>query len=74
MRVHFNVVGFMEHPTWAANRVDLDAVPREGEVVEVPGLPEGQVFVRTVVWYPWGDGGADPDPFVYVVLGQRRRL
>jgi hypothetical protein len=39
MRVHFDVVGFTEQPTWRSNRVTLDSVPRVGDIVEVPGLP-----------------------------------
>lgn len=78
MRVQFSVVGTVERfpSIWA----DLDAVPREGETVNLPGVPPDATFVRTVVWYPLGqqgdpefdNEGADPTPFVYVVVGQRR--
>lgn len=79
--VHFSVVGFVESPTWLSDRIELNTLPREGEVVEVPGLPEGRVYVRTVVHCPWGDTArgvvAEPDggntPYVYVVLGPPRR-
>lgn len=69
MRVQFSVTGFVEEPTWESDRVDLDVLPRVGEVVEVPGLPDGQVHCRTVVHYPWASKG----PFVYIVLGPPRR-
>lgn len=39
---------------------------------EIDFLDIGTVFVRTVVWYPQGEG--KHEPFVYVVLGPSRRL
>jgi hypothetical protein len=48
-------------------------VPREGDIVSLPGV--GPLQVRTVVWYPAGDGDDDEgelDPFVYVVIGPPR--
>lgn len=72
MRVQFSIVGTVERHAnvWA----DLDAVPREGETVALPGISQADTVVRTVVWYLEGTGEADAEggPFVYVVLGQRR--
>ncbi len=50
-------------------------VPREGDSVS---LIEGDLTaecVRTVVWYPQGedDDGEATEPFVYVVIGPKRR-
>jgi hypothetical protein len=60
MRIQFSFVGLVERhdDVW----VDLPAVPRVGETVEIPGLSQADTVVRTVVWY-----------FVYVVLGKPRR-
>lgn len=69
MRVQFTFVGVMpRHDDFTA---DLDAVPREDEIIGVPGLSEADTYVRTVIWYPLGDGD-DPTPFVYVVVGPKR--
>lgn len=70
--VHFSLVGFGDHPTWNQKPVELDVIPREGEVVDFPGMPEGQVYVRTVVHSPWGDRNKKGGPFVYIVLGPPR--
>jgi hypothetical protein len=59
--------------------VDLDAVPREGETVMLPGLDAG-VSVLTVTWYPRGARDSEdnagvvrePGPFVYVLLQPQR--
>lgn len=69
MRVVFSIVGQVE--PYPNVEVDMDAVPREGEPVALDDL---RVFVRTVEWFPQGDPetGAVDDPFVYVVLGDRR--
>lgn len=70
MRVQFSIVGTVErHDNVSA---DLEAVPRVGDTVSLPGVSEADTVVRTVVWHPVGDedGGG---PSVYVVLGQRRR-
>lgn len=69
MKVVFSVVGSIDpfRPVIA----EMDAVPREGETVELPGLPAELTQVRTVVWYPAGEGD-DQGPFVYIVLGKRR--
>lgn len=74
MRVQFSVVGHRPTDDLIANlAVDLDAVPREGEDVTLPGIPAQFSTVRTVVWYPLGDpDGTETGPFVYVVVGQRR--
>ena len=68
MRIQFTFVGLTERhdDVW----VDLPAVPRVGETVEIPGLSQADTVVRTVVWYPLGDD--DKEPFVYVVLGKPR--
>lgn len=72
MRVQFSLVGHTERPgpIWA----DLDAIPREGEVVNLPGISQAATIVRTVVWYPTHDDRGDPldEPFVYVVVGPPR--
>lgn len=72
MRVQFSLVGHVERPPdlWA----DLDTIPREGEVVNWPGISQGNTVVRTVVWYPTHDDEGRPldEPFVYVVVGQPR--
>jgi hypothetical protein len=39
-------------------------VPRVGDPVS---LPEGTLYVRTVVWYPAGSAST-PEPFAYVVI------
>lgn len=73
MQVQFDIVGDVKphnHP-----RFELDAVPREGETITLPGLPTDLQIVRTVVWYPAGDPD-DPEStesFVYVVVGPRRK-
>ena len=51
--------------------VNMPTVPREGEVVAFPNMPQYNTVVRTVVWYPDGDDDT-PGPFVYVVLGPKR--
>lgn len=46
-------------------------IPREGDSVDLPGLPS--LAVRTVVWYPeGGDDGDEREPFVYLVIGNPR--
>ena len=73
MRVQFSLVGHVKRPPdlWA----DLDAVPRVGDVVNLPGISQADSVVRTVVWYPTHDDDGEPlaEPFVYVVVGQPRR-
>lgn len=74
MIVQFDQVAFTEEPTVPLT-VEMDWVPRVGEIVEIPGLPEGEVYVRTVVHHPYGNPEADPPdptPFVYVVVGRSR--
>jgi hypothetical protein len=73
MRIQFSVVGQIE--PYPPVYVNLDAVPRLGETVKLPNLPEYETVVRTVVWYPIvDDEEADTAavPFVYVVLGPSR--
>lgn len=81
MQVQFSFVGEAAMVRREQNEgdlyVDLVAVPREGEVVGIPGISQAHTVVRTVVWYPFGgdpDESDDPnsDPFVYVVLGNAR--
>lgn len=85
MRIHFSFVGesaMIRHEAGEGDLfVDLDAVPREGETVNVPGIKQHLTVVRTVVWYPLGydpEGEGferkpgDEEPFVYVVIGNRR--
>ena len=68
--VQFTFVGQVERQpdVWAV----MDAVPRVGETVAIPGQSQGNTVVRTVVWYPFGDDDGDQKPFVYVVLGASR--
>jgi hypothetical protein len=65
MRIVISVVGIVPRPAmgWPKDW----PVPREGEVVEHPDA--GPLYVRHVVWYPYGDH-EDMDPYVYVVLGK----
>ena len=67
MRIQFSITGTVERydTVW----VDLPAVPREGENVDLPGIPVTSTYVRTVVWYAAPREG---EPFVYIVLGPRR--
>lgn len=75
MRIHFSVVGLMD--STGAIITDLDAVPREGETVNLPGISQAKTVVRTVVWYPYGEDPSesetpDPTPFAYVIVGSPR--
>lgn len=75
MRIQFSFVGDARMARQDDLWVDLPAVPREGEIVDVPGLSQHQTVVRTVVWYPLGhseDGEPTGESFVYVVLGSPR--
>lgn len=88
MRIQFSFVGDARLLRSAVGDgdlwVEMDVVPREGETVHVPGISESQTVVRTVVWFPLGDDPASEglalnesdrsDPFVYVVLGEPRRM
>lgn len=77
MRIQFSIVGQpRSHPDiW----VNLEQVPREDEIIHIPGLSEADTYVRTVVWHPLGDEEDDEcnliitEPFVYVVVGPRRK-
>lgn len=71
MRIQFRIVGTVRHhdDVW----IDLPSVPRLGEIVKLPGIPEYETNVRTVVWYPVvDDEDKTSEPFVYVVLGAAR--
>lgn len=70
MRIQFSIVGTVDRHdnVW----VDLDAVPRVGDTVGLPGISQADTVIRTVVWYPLGDDEGVAAPFVYVVLGQPR--
>lgn len=72
MKVQFSLVGHMgNNPNITVN---LDAVPRVGDVINWPGLSQAETYVRTVVWYPTHDDDNEPldEPFVYVVVGRDR--
>jgi hypothetical protein len=69
MRVQFSVVGVQ--PQVHIEEVEMDVVPREDEVVNVMGLGQ-EHYVRTVVWYPFGEINGKDYPFVYVVIGKKR--
>lgn len=73
MRVQFSLVGHVERP--ADLVADFSSVPQVGDVVNWPGISQGDTVVRTVVWYPTHDDDGEPvaEPFVYVVVGQPRR-
>lgn len=72
MRVQFSLVGHEGHhpDIW----LDLPAIPREGEVVQWPGLSQAGTCVRTVVWFLTVNDDQEPidEPFAYVVIGPRR--
>jgi hypothetical protein len=72
MKVHFTLVGHQERPDDI--HLDLDAVPRVGDVVDWPGISQARTYVRTVVWYLTNDDDGRPlgEPFVYVVVGPAR--
>lgn len=46
-------------------------IPKVGDDVDIPDLPEVN-SVRSVVWYPTGSE-EQSEPFVYIVLGPRRK-
>lgn len=75
MLVHFSIVGVVNHH--GDFKIELDSVPREGDIVNIPELSQGDTVVRTVVWYPLGVDPSealeiDSTPFVYVVVGPPR--
>lgn len=47
-------------------------VPRVDDEIRVPGMDE-VTNVRVVEWLPEGDPEHPGEPFVYVVIGPRRR-
>lgn len=70
MKIHFNVVGQVKTPS--LSEVNLPRVPQLGELVHVVEL-DIDLYVRTVVWYPWGEPNEEiGEPFVYVVIGPQR--
>jgi hypothetical protein len=71
MRVQFNEVGHLateDDPQFNAV-VDMDAVPRVGDIVNTGTNRE--VTVRTVVWFPVGENGSGR-PGAYIVVGPPR--
>lgn len=71
-RVQFTFVDTAHPPedVW----VEMDSIPRVDDVVNIPGVEQYETVVRTVVWNPLGDPDEDEvEPWVYVVLGRRRR-
>jgi len=78
MRVKFTIADIEDFQGVA---LDLDAVPREGETVMLPGLDAG-LSVRSVVWYPQGDPDSEddagvlrePGPIAHVGLGVVRGM
>lgn len=69
MKILTTLVGITDHHrqlTWPEGW----PVPQVGDSVDLPGL-DG-LAVRTVVWYPEGEGEDDAEPFVYVVIGKPR--
>lgn len=84
MKVQFDLVGDAHYeygnlPIHVQESVDMnvemECIPREGDVVDVPGISQGLTIVRTVVWYPWGsdeDSEEERHPLVYIVVGNPR--
>jgi hypothetical protein len=73
MKVVVTAVGVANHVnagplTWP----DGWPIPRVDDEVEIPNLPE-VAAVRTVVWNPMGSLDEGDEPFVYIVVGPRRR-
>lgn len=75
MKVVVNLAGLADHRrtlVWPEGW----PIPREGESVSVDlnsiDGPTDGLRVRTVVWYPEGSSSADPEPFVYLVVGKPR--
>jgi hypothetical protein len=54
--------------------VDMDAVPRVGEVVCHVGIDPDLSVVRSVSWYPeWDEDGVRViEPFAFIILGKPR--
>lgn len=70
MKIHFKIVREVAPPD--LKPLDLPCVPEVGQLVHVVSLDK-DLYVRTVVWYPWGEPHEEiSEPFVYVVLGPER--
>lgn len=71
MKVQFALVGHVERRGFT---VEMDVVPREGEIVCLPGISQADTVVRTVVYYVTHDDEENPidEPFAYVVIGKPR--
>lgn len=66
MRLYFSSVGLMQN---FGTAVELEQVPREGEVVIIDGQ---SVRVRHVEWFISQtdvDPGLPEQPFVYIIVG-----
>lgn len=84
MKVQFTFVGqagVFEEDNWKQRDdiwTELNQIPREGDVVDFPGVSQALTVVRTVVWYPFGSDEYKEDedmyevPFVYIVIGNPR--
>lgn len=77
MKVVFSSVGSTARPPNVT--VDLSAIPEVGDEVYVWPLdqvPMDCAFVRTVIWNVkfTSDGEPVDEPYVYVVVGQRRHV
>lgn len=72
MKVVFSVVGNVD--PFPLVWTEMDVIPQEGEIVNLPDLPASLRTVRTVSWYPLGDPEVNSagQPFVYIVLGPHR--
>lgn len=72
MKVQFSLVGHIGQRQDQV--VDLPQIPREGDVINLPGISQANTYVRTVVWYISHDDDDEPldEPFVYVVVGPPR--
>lgn len=68
MKVRFSVVGQTEQPN--ISDINLESIPQVNDSVYVPEI-NGELSVRTVIWFPWGEEDGE-EPFVYVVIGPAR--
>lgn len=93
MKVQFSLVGdaaeerrkqVYHHYEKTGERIGEDIwvetlqIPREGDIVDIPGIDQSLTTVRTVVWYPLGCDEYEEGhsmykvPMVYVVIGNPR--
>lgn len=72
MKVHFSIVGQINRPNDTI--LDMDQIPRVGDIINIPNVSQAETYVRTVVWYISYDEDGSPidEPFVYVVVGSPR--